>query len=58
MHQLVDRLADSLQLALFPDRACPMFVRSDRNGADESALEIDACDFSGQAGTFRPRLSG
>ncbi len=51
-NDLVGCLEESLQLTLFPRRAFPLFVRSDRNGTAENALELDASEFSGQGGTF------
>jgi hypothetical protein len=52
--QLVDCIEANLQASLFPSGAFPVFVRSDRNGSDEDALELDASGFSGQGGAFLP----
>jgi hypothetical protein len=52
--QLVDCIEANLHTALFSSGAFPVFIRSDRNGSNEGALELDASGFSGQGRTFPP----
>lgn len=48
--EIQDVLERALGVALPKLKAFPLRVRSDRNGSDESAVEIDASEFSGAKG--------
>jgi hypothetical protein len=50
--ELIAHIEQALGQPLFASQALPVHVRSDRNGSDERALEIDASEFSGSGGVF------
>lgn len=50
--RILEVLESELSIALIPARTLALHVRSDRNGTDESVLEIDASRFSGSGGDF------
>ena len=52
--ELVHVIEQHLGYPLFPTKALPLHVRSDRNGADERAFEIDASEFAGGSLPFPP----
>jgi hypothetical protein len=52
--ELLDRLESETSSTLLVERAFPVHVRSDRNGDNEAALEIDASAFSGGPAGFPP----
>ncbi len=50
--ELIAHIEQALGQPLLASHAFPIHVRSDRNGSDERALEIDASEFSGSGGEF------
>lgn len=52
--EIIELLESETHETLVVDQAFPLHVRSDRNGEDGTALEIDASGFSGGPGGFPP----
>ena len=50
--ELLHLVETELNATLVPRRAFPLHIRSDRNGTNESALEVDASAFSGSSAGF------